>query len=234
MTYKLKLFIILLTVHCSLFTYAQDVTALINKAKEKLDKVNDYIAAGVLTTDVVFIKAPASNVQVYYKKPDHFKMVNNGGISILPKGGVSINMSTLISTNNFTALDAGETTINNAKTKIVKLLPNDQNSNVVLSTLYIDESNFLIYKAVTTTLNNGTYELDMTYGKYADYGLPDKVDFSFNAKDYKLPKGITLDFNENTTKPSAADSAKAKKGKVEIVYSSYAINKGVDDNVFSK
>jgi outer membrane lipoprotein-sorting protein len=232
MTYKLKLFILLLTVPFSLFTHAQDVTALINKAKEKLDKVNDYIATGVLTTDVAFIKAPASNVVVYFKKPDHFKMVNNGGISILPKGGVSINMSTLISTNNFTALDAGETTINNAKTKIVKLLPNDQNSNVVLSTLYIDESSFLIYKAVTTTLNNGTYELDMTYGKYADYGLPDKVDFSFNAKDYKLPKGITLDFDENTTKPSDADNTKEKKGKVEVTYSSYTINKGIDDSFF--
>jgi len=231
MKYKLKLFIILFTVHCSLFTHAQDVTALINKAKEKLDRVNDYIAAGVLTIDVAFIKAPTSKVTVYYKKPDHFKMVNNGGISILPKGGISINMGALINTDNFTALDAGEAVVNNIKTKVVKLLPNDQNSNVVLSTLYIDESNFLIYKAVTTTLENGTYELDMTYGKYADYGLPDKVNFSFNAKDYKLPKGLTLDFDENTKSP-ATDSLKEKKGKVEINYSSYTINKGVDDAVF--
>ncbi len=222
----------LLTVPCSLFTHAQDVTVLVNKAKEKLDQVNDYIATGVLRTDVAFIKAPASKVTVYYKKPNHFRMVNNGGISILPKGGISINMSTLISTNDFTALDAGESVVNNVKTKVIKLLPNDQNSNVVLSTLYIDESSFLIYKAVTTTLENGTYELDMIYGKYADYGLPDKVNFSFNAKDYKLPKGITLDFDENTTKPSEAESLKEKKGKVEIIYSSYTINKGVDDSVF--
>ncbi len=231
MKYKLKLIITLFTIHCSLFTHAQDVTALINKVKEKLDKVNDYVANGVLKTDVVFIKAPVSKVTVYYKKPDHFKMIKSEGISILPKGGISINMGALISTDNFTALDAGEAVINKVKTKVVKLLPNDQNSNVVLSTLYIDESNFLIYKSVTTTLENGTYELDMTYGKYADYGLPDKVNFSFNAKDYKLPKGLTLDFDENT-KPSAADSTKEKKGKVEISYSSYTINKGVDDNVF--
>ncbi len=231
MKYKLKLFITLFTIHCSLFTHAQDITALINKVKEKLDKVNDYVANGVLKTDVVFIKAPVSKVTVYYKKPDHFKMVKSEGISILPKGGISINMGSLISTDNFTALDAGEAVINKVKTKVVKLLPNDQNSNVVLTTLYIDESNFLVYKSVTTTLENGTYELDMVYGKYADYGLPDKVNFSFNAKDYKLPKGLTLDFDENT-KPATTDSLKNKKGKVEIIYSSYIINKGVDDNIF--
>jgi hypothetical protein len=207
------------------------MSALINKVKEKLDKVNDYVASGVLKTDVAFIKAPVSKVTVYYKKPNRFKMVKSEGISILPKGGVSINMDALISTDNFTALDAGEAVVNKVKTKVVKLLPNDQNSNVVLSTLYIDESNFLIYKSVTTTLENGTYELDMVYGKYADYGLPDKVNFSFNAKDYKLPKGLTLDFDENT-KPATADSLKNKKGKVEIIYSSYTINKGVDDTVF--
>ena len=33
--------------------------------------------------------------------------------------------------------------------------------------------------------------LEMTYGKYAEYGLADKVIFSFNTKDYKLPKGVT-------------------------------------------
>jgi hypothetical protein len=73
--------------------------------------------------------------------------------------------------------------------------------------------------------------MNMSYGKYAGYGLPDKILFSFNAKDYKLPKGITMDFAEGT-KPSDLDKLKNKKGKVEITYSSYIINKGVDDAVF--
>jgi outer membrane lipoprotein-sorting protein len=226
-----KIFLILFTIHYSLFTGAQDMNALINKVKAKLDKVNDYIATGVLKTDIAFIKAPVSNVKVYYKKPDHFRLVKNGGVSVLPKGGISVNMNNVISTNNFTALDAGEAVINNIKTKVVRLLPNDDTGNVVLSTLYIDEVNLLIRKTVTTTRENGSYELTMSYGKYADYGLPDQVQLSFNAKDYKLPKGVTLDFDENT-KPSDADQLKNKKGKVEIMYSSYIINKGVDDKVF--
>jgi len=226
-----KILLILFTIHYSLFTGAQDMNALIEKVKAKLDKVDDYTATGVLKTDIAFIKAPVSNVKIYYKKPDHFRLVKNGGVSVLPKGGISVNMNNVISTNNFTALDAGDALINNIKTKVVRLLPNDDTNNIVLSTLYIDEADFLIRKATTTTRENGTYELMMTYGKYADYGLPDKVQFSFNAKDYKLPKGLTLDFDENA-KPSDTDQLKNKKGKVEITYSSYTINKGVDDGVF--
>jgi hypothetical protein len=102
----------------------------------------------------------------------------------------------------------------------------------VLSTLYIDDSLLLIKKSKTTTKENGTYELEMTYGKYAVYGLADKVIFSFNSKDYKLPKGVTFDYDDGTEKEQNADKLKNKKGKVEITYSDYIINKGVSDSVF--
>ena len=211
--------------------FSQDMTALINKVSAKLNLVNDYTAEGSLKTDVSFIKAPSGKVKVYFKKPDKFKLKKDGGISILPKGGVSINMNSMVMTNNYVALAAGESTIDGVKTKIVKLLPTDENSEIVLSTLYIDEANLLVRKAVTTTKENGTYEMALTYGKYSNYGLPDKVVFSFNTKDYKLPKGITLEFDEGE-KSSDLDKLKNKKGKVEITYTSYTINKGVDDSVF--
>jgi outer membrane lipoprotein-sorting protein len=223
----LLLFISLIFLRAS----AQDMTELINKVKTKLDQVNDYVAEGTLKTDVSFIKAPAGKVKMYFKKPDRFKLKKDGGISILPKGGVSVSMNYIIKTSDYVALAAGESTVDNTKTKIVKLLPTDENSEIVLSTLYIDETNLLIRKAVTTTKENGTYEVNMSYGKYSSYALPDKVVFSFNTKDYKLPKGVTLEFSDDE-KPSDLDKLKNKKGKVEITYSSYTINKGVDDSVF--
>ena len=69
----------------------------------------------------------------------------------------------------------------------------------------------------------------MSYGKYIAYGLPDKVVFAFNTKDYKLPKGVTLEFE--TDKPDK-EKLKNRKGRVEITYSSYTINKGVSDAEF--
>lgn len=226
-----KLILIVCTVLCVTTGNSQDMTALVNKVKAKIETVNDYTATGVLKTDIVFIKAPISNIKIYYKKPNKFKLKKDGGISVLPKGGISINLNNVVTIKDFVALAAGETVIEGYAVKIVKLLPSDENSEIILSTLYIDEKNLLVRKAVTTTRENGTYEINMSYGKYSQYGLPDKIVFAFNTKDYKLPKGVTLEFDE-AEKPTEAEKLKNKKGRVEITYSSYIINKGVDDSVF--
>jgi len=215
----------------SLLLSAQTAEEIIGKVKAKLDKVNDYEANGKMKTNVIFIKAPVANVKVYYKKPNKLRINNENGISFIPKGSVNINLSNIfINTTGFDMIDMGKEAGTNLR--IIKLLPKDENADVVLSTVYIDETLSLIKKAKTTTKENGTYELEMTYGKYAGYGLADKVVFSFNTKDYKLPKGITFDYDDGTRRQEAPDKLKNKKGKVEISYSSYTINKGVPDTVF--
>ncbi|MEN9299906.1 MAG: hypothetical protein RLZZ429_2219 [Bacteroidota bacterium] len=227
------LIIILFTFHLSLFTsYAQDMTPLVMKVKAKLDQVNDYEADGRMKTDVAFIKAPVGKVKIYFKKPDKFRLRKDGGISLLPKGGVSVNMNSIVTTDQFVALAAGEAMVAGTKTKVVKMLPVNENSDVVLTTMYIDEANLLVRKAVTTTKENGTYEIEMTYGKFANFGLPDKVTFSFNTKNYKLPKGLTLEFDDNEKPLTEEQKLKNKKGRVEIVYTNYSINKGIADSVF--
>ena len=226
-----KLFLLIFILPLSLFTYAQDMTELLNKVKAKLDQVNDYQADGMLKTDIVFIKAPVGKISVYFKKPDKFRLKKDGGISILPRGGVSVTMSNVIDLNGFVALAAGDAVVDGYPVKIVKVLPTDEKSDVVLATLYIDEANVLVRKGLITTKENGTYEIALTYGKYSSFALPDKVVFSFNTRDYKLPKGITLEFDDGQ-KAGDADKMKNRKGKVEITYSSYIINKGIDDSVF--
>ena len=209
---------------------AQNETALINAVKAKMDKVKDYKASGRMKVDVSFINAPNSAVQVYYKNPDKFKVIKEGGISILPKGGVSVNTNSLLFSSNFATVPAGTSVLNGITTKVVKLLPLDEGSDIVLTTLYIDEKALLIRKASVTTRESGSYEIAMDYGKYAAWGLPDKLSFLFNTKDYKLPKGVTFEYEKGG--PKKADALKNKKGTVEITYSSYIINKGVDDKIF--
>ncbi len=223
-----------IVVFCLIFIntlFAQNSNELIQQIKQKLEKVNDYTAIGKLKTTVVFIKAPISNIKVFYKKPDQFKIKRNGGISILPKAGIKINLNSILSQSDFVAVESGTAIIHKVNTKILKLLPIGDNSDVVLTTLYIDEASKLVLKANTTTKENGTYEMEMYYGNYASYALPDKVIFSFNTKDYKLPKGFTMEFDSGE-KATEKDFMKNKKGKVEITYSSYSINNGIDDAVF--
>lgn len=229
---SIRYFLVVVAGSLSLTVQAQDMTGLINKVKAKLDQVNDYEADGRMKTDVAFIKAPVGKVKVYYKKPNKFRLKKDGGISLLPRGGVSVNMNSIIATADFIALAAGEASVGGTKTKVVKLLPANESNDIVLTTMYIDEANLLVRKAVTTTKENGTYEIEMRYGQFSNYGLPDKVIFSFNTKDYKLPKGITLEFDDTEKELTEAEKIRNKKGRVEISYSNYVVNKGVPDSVF--
>lgn len=212
--------------------WAQDEAALIKAVKAKLDKVANYQADGNMSIDAAFIKAPASSITAFYKKPNQFAIKKQDGLSILPKGGVSINLSSLLGGENVTAVGAGNTVLNGKPVRIIKLLPLDDKSGVVLSTLYINEKAQLVQKAQVTTRDNGSYEMDLSYGKYAGWGLPDKVVFTFNTKEYKLPKGIAMEYDKgNSSKPQKPVD---RKGTVTINYTGYSINKGVDDKVFGK
>lgn len=228
----MKKIVLVLLACCPLIIQAQDVTALVQKVRNKLELVTDYEASGKMKTNVVFLKVPVATVKVYYKKPNRLKIKNEKGISFVPKGAVNINMSNILSSGKYTVLDAGTDKIGSTIVKVVKLLPEDDNADVVLSTLYIDEANAVIRKAKTTTKDNGTYELEMSYSKYISYGLPDKVTFSFNTKDYKMPKGVTFDFEDGTGAKKTDDKTKPKKGKVELDFKSYSINNGVSDAIF--
>jgi len=215
--------LISLTCFVNGYLSAQPAEELVQKIKTKLGSVDDYAADAKLKTNVAFIKAPIANIKVYFKKPDKLKIVNKSGISFIPKGSMNVNLSNIfMNTRGFDVIDVGRDDATSLR--VIKLLPKEDTSEVVLSTLYIDEKNLLIRKSRTTTKENGTYQLDMNYGKYSNFGLPDKIIFSFNTKEYKLPKGVTLDYDNGSKKSGQA--LKNRKGTVEIDYTNYVINKG--------
>ncbi len=207
------------------------VDPLIEKVSQKLALVNDYVAEGVMKTDVSFIKASLGKVKVYFKKPNLLKVKKEGGISLLPKGGVSVTINSLLNTKQYIALPAGTQEYKGKTLRVIKLVPTDEKLDWVISTLWIDPNDALVYKTFTTTKENGSYEITMEYGDYANMGLPSKIIFAFNTKDYKLPNGITLEFGDED--PDAKKRAlKNKKGTIEITYRNYIINKGVSNTMF--
>ena len=204
---------------------------LIEKVAQKLALVNDYVAEGTMKTDVSFIKASLGKVKIYFKKPNLLKVKKEGGISLLPRGGVSLTINTLLNTKGYTAIPVGTQILNGKNVRVIKLIPNDDNLDWVISTLWIDPVEALVYKTATTTKESGSYEITMQYGAYAQQGLASEVIFSFNTKDYKLPNGITLEFGDEDP-ASKQKMLKNKKGTIEITYNKYTINKGIPNNIF--
>lgn len=219
----------LLFLSCSLVAQ-QAADALLKKVKVKYEKVNDYEASAKMKTNVSFMKVPEAKVKIYYKRPDKLKIKNENGISFVPRGSVNINMGNVFGISNYTAIDAGTENVSGTAVRVIQIIPKDKTSGIALSTLYIDEKKELVLKTATTTFENGSYELLLQYGKYAAWALPDKVDFTFSTKDYKLPKGVTIDYDNGAGNNN--NKEKPKTGKVEITYNSYTINKGVSDAEF--
>ncbi len=227
---KLAVATLFFSVFCFARLHAQDVNALLDKVRSKLNLVKDYQASGTMKLNVSFLKVPDSKVSIYYKQPDKFRIKQEKGISLVPKGGISINLNSMLSNGKYTAVDAGTSIIAREQVKVIKLLPLDEESDVVLSTLYIDPKSYLVKKVVSTTKENGSYTVEFFYKKYRDWALPDELVFTFNTKDYKLPKGMTFDYDEE----NKIDTAKVKntKGEVRVSFQNYVINKGVQDDMF--
>ena len=110
---------------------AQSINELVNKAKLKIEQVNDYEASGRMKTNVTFLKVPVAQVKIYFKKPNKLKVKSEKGISFIPKGAVSINMNNVFSGNDYTLIDGGREMMGTTAVRIARLLPNDENSEAV-------------------------------------------------------------------------------------------------------
>ncbi len=214
------------------YAHAQTIDKLMSEVRKKMALIKDYQATGTMKTSVSFLKIPAEPMTMYYKAPDKLSIKTSNGLSFVPKGAVNLNINKLIADKTFTVIDAGTDRIAGKMVRLVKLLPLDDKNEIILSTVYIDPVEKLILKSRTTTKQNGTFELEMSYGKYVNWGLPDKIVFIFNTKDYKLPKGITFDFDDGTAKSAAQAGVDKSKGQAELTFSQYVVNKGVEEKFF--
>ena len=171
----------------------QDGATLLKSAEKKFNAVKNYKADVNIKTDVSFIKVVPVNAFIYYKQPDKMH-IECKGIAILPKQGPDFLFATLLNSENFIAVDMGTQLYNTIILKIIKLLPKSDTSDLVLGTVWIDASTLLIYKTQVTTKSRGTVDLEFTYGKYANYLLPDKVVFEIDVNKFKIPKAIAADY----------------------------------------
>jgi outer membrane lipoprotein-sorting protein len=213
---------------------ATDANQLYNSMRTKVLLVKDYEADVKMKIDVAYMQVPLLKGKLYFKSPDKMRLERNGGISIMPKKNVNLTLSNLIPTGKVTVIDAGMAAFNGKNLRILKVIPEDDLNNIVLTKVWIDEANLLIIHTETTTHNDGTIIMSLEYGSYSNYALPDKVTIFMDLKDYKLPKSITMDYNETPQTPARQAKKKWKKGTIEINYLKYQINKGLSDELFLK
>lgn len=226
-----KLFLLLIFVVSGFGVRATDASKLFDSLRHKVLQVKDYTAQVKMKINVTYMRIPQLGGTLYYKSPDKMRLERHGGLSILPKKNINLTLSNLIPSGSVMVLDGGTAVVGGKQVRILKVVPEDEQGEIILTKIWVDESNLLAVRTQTTTRNDGTILMDLEYGKYSSYALPDKVTIFMDIKDYKLPKGVTMDYNDVAdTKPMK--EIKNQKGTIQISYVKYDINKGVSDAVF--
>jgi outer membrane lipoprotein-sorting protein len=223
----------LLCLILSLPLRAQDndpILSLLEKIRGKMKTVKDFQAKANIKIDVEFLKAPVQQAMIYYKQPNKVR-IKSDGFAMLPKQGAGLPLASVLDAK-YTAVQTGQEKIKGNMVKIIKVIPLADTGQIIMSTLWVDDSRMLVLRMNTVT-KNGTMVMDMEYsGKYDQYMLPDKVVFNFDLPNFTLPKSLTGDLLGESKKPQASATKASTKGSATITYSSYQINKGVQDSVF--
>lgn len=216
------------------FSQSKNPDEILNSVTTNFDKVKDYQVDVNIKVDVEFLKVPETKAKIYFKHPDKVHLEAEG-FAMLPKNGMEFSPASLLK-KDYTAIYERDIDLNGFKTSIVKVIPLGDHGDVILTTLWVDQTLQLIRKVESTTKTNGTFTIDFTYSDKLKYPLPEKIIFAFNLDKMNIPSTISGETsppnseNRNNKKPSDSRT----KGKVVVNYSNYIVNKGIADSIFEK
>lgn len=226
----MKSVLLVVSILTGLVGFGQTAEEILKGVIDKIDLVEDYQADVQIKAAIPFIKVPIAKATIYFKQKDKFK-VESKGIAILPKQGMSDLTGFLSNEKKYSAVLGEAKTINEHKTRLISILPSDENSEIILAKVYISTSEDLIYRTVLTTKSSGTVSIDYEYNLNKKYGLPNKMTFTVDIKKFKMPKSVASDIRNNEKKKKYKEN---EKGTIVLTFSNYLVNKGISDEVFKK
>lgn len=225
-----KILFLIFTLTAITFPQTNDPDAILKKVLNAFNKVQDYEVNISIKVDVDFLKVPDTKAKIYFKQPDKVN-IESETFALLPREGFDFSPSALLK-KKYTAFYVREDTIENVKVSILKVIPLGETDDIILSTLWIDQSKNVIKKIETTTKTRGTFAIELKYDYTSlNYPLPSKMIFSFNVDRTNIPLGFSGDLNSDT-KPKKKDVKPTTTGKVYVTYSNYKVNIGIPDKVF--
>ncbi len=234
----MKKILITLFLITATFVSAQtkDPNKILDAVRKKFNQAKDYQVDVNVKLDMSFIKVPDMNVKVFFKQPDKIKLQAEG-FAMIPKQGLNFSPAQLLK-GDFTTIYVRSETLDSRKTNVIKIIPNSDSSDVILSTLWIDAAESVIRKAETTSKKGGTTKIELSYDN-TKYGLPSRVKLFFNLGEMQMPSTLSNQTNENKDsddknrrRNKAIGEGMSLKGSVTMNYKNYQINKGIPDSFF--
>ncbi len=226
----MKKIILLFTAFASItLAQSKDPDLILKNVKQEFSTVKDYVADIKIKVDVKVLKVPETRAKIYFKQPDKIH-IESEGFAMIPRKGLDFSPSSLLK-DKYSAFYQKEDFVNGIKTAMIKVIPLEDNSNIILSTLWIDQAKNVIRKIESTTKTNGTFTIILSYNSYNKFPLPDSMTFQFDMSRVDL---VPNEFNDRIEKKNNKKTLAGLVGKVYIIYSNYIVNKGISDSIFEK
>ena len=230
----MKKIVLLVLVFINGFGFAQskDPNKILKAVETRFNKVRDYQANVSVKLDMDFVKVPESKAKLYFKQPDKVK-IESTGFAMLPKQSVNFSPAQFLK-GNFTALYVRNETVNNKNLDVIKIIPNSDTTDVILTTVWVDQAQSVITKVETSTKKGGTIQIDFVYDPKT-IPLPTTLKFSFNLGDVQIPASVeNAQSNQNDKHDNRRSGTAKLKGSVIMTYSDYKINTGIPDSFFDE
>lgn len=204
---------------------APDPNDIIAKTREVYRSIQDFSASVQIEINVDFINIPDKSAKIIYKYPDKIKFKSKSFI-MLPKKGIGFMIFKLLEGKN-TVLYTGIHSINSRELYIVKIIPQEEDSDVVLATLYIDKEDHRIYRLEATSRDAGFFRTDFEYGGYGPLPTSNRIQFEVDKVRIPLRFLGKVDIDRSKMKSGT-------KGEVILRFEEYQINEGIQDELFDE
>jgi len=212
----MKHFILIVGLLFSNALLAQDASDdVLKNLLKKVKTTGQYQADINIQIDVKFIKISNRTGKVFFYPPDSVRFKIDG-FAFLPKKGFNSQISS-ITDQQYTALSMGQEKLNGITCEVVKVIPTDINSEIVLAQIWVDKVKNRMIKMTSITKSQGSSSIDFEYAVPNKYDLPSKMTVSFEIKNQKLPSSFTGDFEEIEEQIQSG----VDKGSIIITYSNF-------------
>lgn len=223
-----KIIFIFCIIAVSVSGQTKDPQVILDKVKQKFSTVKDYSVDAHIKVDVDFIKVPEMDAKVYFKQPDKMKL-DSKGFAMLPRQAFNFSPNTFLQ-NKHTPVYTGAEKLNGKNVDVLRIIPSSDSSEVVMTTLWIDQANSIVRKIESTSRKGGTFQIELSYNNTSGYPLPSNIKFTFDLPDMGGRRGIAQSSGDKEEKKSD----KPGRGVVKIDYKGYKVNQGLSDDIFKE
>ena len=200
----------------------EDATRYLDLIEKKYSGLRDYRVDVNVHVDIETLKAPDMQARLYYKAPDKMK-VESKKVFFFPKEGGYFNPS-LFKKKDFEVRLLERLIYDDRKAVRLKLTPIDiemYNKSFVLT---LDTDRNLIREIKTLLSEGREIKAAIEYGMFNGFELPIHIDLQLD-----IPSDEPSGMKEFT---QFGQKGKRITGKVEITYSNYKVNLGLNDEIF--